>query len=311
MTNTEPDINKIDDIIKKYLSSSGLDYNKELDMYSYTIDPFLDIEDIEHIVRSDTPQKTLTSIINSHVSFEYDTKIDSIIFALEHKYPNLSDNELFLECLNKYIYGNVKKSYLQQEINFNIMVDCGNKASGFKSDRYSPWYKVMPDDSSLLWLAKQQGYRKTELNAILKFGTNEYPDEHCLTSIFSEYMSSPQRSTLTFFVRLTIEQYLMIRAEIDNEAQANNNINAKRRMGRSFIMLDKSVQCGLTNPVSGETGNIGIILKKNIRFPIRYIYIISYNAIQPHPFSNDGSIIWKKVFKGITYRKTMGTNPEK
>ncbi len=310
MIDTRQDLIRTEEIIKNYLSDSGLNYNQALDMYSYTIDPILNGDDIEQIVRSDNPEKALNNIINSHVSFEYDTKIDSIIFALEHKYPNLSENEEFLSILNKFLYGNVTKSYLNQTIDFNIMVDCGNREGGFIADKFLSSYKVMPDDSSLLWLAKQQGYRKTELNAILKFGISEYPNEYCLTSIFNEFVSSPKRSTLTFFVRLTLAQYLMLRREIDLEANADNTINAKRRMGRSFIILDKSVKCGLTNPVSGETGNIKISLRKDIRFPIRYIYRLSYNAIQPHPFS-EKKVIWTAALKNVTHRKSMGQNPEK
>ena len=167
-----------------------------------------------------------------------------------------------------------EEHYLNQDILVDILVDTGDANYDYTLNNFTPHYDAcdnepISEESSLLWLARQQGYTKTQLKQAMR----ERPSEkNFMRSLYDEINNAcTHMNTLTFMVKMTLEEYFTLTDAIIQEREKNESYSLKGRKGRGWILLDKSTTTGLYDPWNGSGGCLEIHLDKDVRLPIRCI----------------------------------------
>lgn len=248
------------------------------EIYADYRDEFSD-ETVRKICRSEAPRETFDEKIfesyeNAEMEYENDLleKIreqEEIAAALES--GELDDDEL-TDYVREHHYVKLPYDhYLNQDLSVNIIVDAGDGNSDFTINQpFASWDgrndKIIDDNSAILWLARQQGYKKSELTKALH-------DRKCGQSKFLKSMlqevenTSTHMNALTFLVEMTFMEWFKLHEAIKQEDQHH----PKRSKGRGFVMLDKATTCGLYDPWGGAGSVLEIQLERDVRLPIRFI----------------------------------------
>lgn len=141
------------------------------EIYADYRDEFSD-ETVRKICRSEAPRETFDEKIfesyeNAEMEYENDLleKIreqEEIAAALES--GELDDDEL-TDYVREHHYVKLPYDhYLNQDLSVNIIVDAGDGNSDFTINQpFASWDgrndKIIDDNSAILWLARQQGYK--------------------------------------------------------------------------------------------------------------------------------------------------------
>jgi len=193
------------------------------------------------------------------------------------------DHEEFIESwIREHIFFRYpEEHFLKQTVCVNITVDTGDENYDYVLNNLYPHYDarygdIVPEESSLLWLVRQQGYTKRQLNKALR--RRDYSGSRLLETIRSEASNcSSHMNALTFFVEMTVGQLLDLQEVIrDNQSQDPSIKSGMRccvweRTGRRKIVLDKSAVCGLYDTWSGAGSLLEIVLEQDVVLPIKYI----------------------------------------
>ena len=113
-----------------------------------------------------------------------------------------------------------EKHFLKEDVLVDLILDTGDMNYDFVSNSIGGHYNAcdhsIPEESSLLWLARQQGYRKSELKKTLAGCGNT--QSSLLKSIYVETQNcSSHMNALVFLVKMTLEEYFNLRDAIDKE----------------------------------------------------------------------------------------------
>ena len=161
-----------------------------------------------------------------------------------------------------------EKHFLDQDILVDILIDTGDLNYDYTLNNFGPHYDArknepIPDESSLLWLARQQGYTKTQLKQAMR----ERPAErNFMRSVYEEVNNtSTHMNTLTFMVKMSLEEYFHLTDAIVKERERNKSYTMNGRKGRGWILLDKTTTAGLYDPWSGGGSLLEIRLDKDVR----------------------------------------------
>ncbi len=167
-----------------------------------------------------------------------------------------------------------EKHFLNQEVLVDILVDTGDLNYDYTLNNFGPHYDArenepIREESSLLWLARQQGYTKTQLKQAMR----ERPAEkNFMQSIYDEINNvASHMNTLTFMVKMSLEEYFHLTDAIVKERERNKSYTMNGRKGRGWILLDKTTTTGLYDPWNGGGSLLEIHLDKDVRLPIRCI----------------------------------------
>ena len=167
-----------------------------------------------------------------------------------------------------------EKHFLDQDILVDILVDTGDLNYDYTLNNFGPHYDArenepIPEESSLLWLARQQGYTKTQLKQAMR----ERPAEkNFMQSVYDEINNvGSHMNTLTFLVKMSLEEYFYLTDAIGKERERNQSYTMNGRKGRGWILLDKTTTTGLYDPWNGGGSLLEIHLDKDVRLPIRCI----------------------------------------
>ena len=167
-----------------------------------------------------------------------------------------------------------EKHFLNQDILVDILIDTGDLNYDYTLNNFGPHYDArenepIPEESSLLWLARQQGYTKTQLKQAMR----ERPaKKNFMQSMYDEINNvASHMNTLTFMVKMSLEEYFHLTDAIGKERERNQSYTLNGRKGRGWILLDKTTTAGLYDPWSGGGSLLEIRLDKDVRLPIRCI----------------------------------------
>ena len=167
-----------------------------------------------------------------------------------------------------------EKHFLKEDVLIDLIVDTGDLNYDFTSNSIGGHFDAsddsIPEDSSLLWLARQQGYKKSELKKALV--EREKCESPLLKSIYVETANcSTHMNALVFLVKMTLEQYFNLRDAIDIEEKRNKSSYLSERTGRGYLVLSKDTTCGLYDSWNGSGSVLEIKLEKDVRLPFRCI----------------------------------------
>lgn len=167
-----------------------------------------------------------------------------------------------------------EKHFLKEDVLVDLVIDTGDMNYDFTSNIIGGHYDAsddsIPEESSLLWLARQQGYKKSELKkALADRGNSQSP---LLKSIYHETLNcGSHMNALAFLVKMTLEEYFTLRDGIDKERERNKSYYLSERTGRGYLLLSKDTTCGLYDSWNGSGSVLEIKLEKDVRLPFRCI----------------------------------------
>lgn len=146
--------------------------------------------------------------------------------------------------------------YLNQSVLVNLLMNTGDGDTDFTLNNFVG-YAAQPrhpidERSSLLWLVRQQGYTKRQLNHALR--ASQPSASPFLQSVITECQNTTSSmNALTFFVRMPLRDFL------DWHAKPHP------------ITLSSHTACGLYDPWNGAGGSLEIQLAQNLTIPAKYL----------------------------------------
>jgi hypothetical protein len=181
------------------------------------------------------------------------------------------------------------EEHFNKSVKVNIMLDTGNMNYDFTRDNVLNWdgqYSggEFDKESSLLWLAKQQG-KATLLKKCVKESWNKWQNDEQqykeTTECKDKFIISAMQElanlccsmgTMTFLVEMELFDLFKLKEAMEIEEELNKSYYLEERKGSGYIILDKSTMCGLFNTWSGSGSVLEIDCEKDIKIPIRCIF---------------------------------------
>ena len=316
----------IAELRKEYLTEKGDGY--------FTGEIYADYRDAiggrtaGEIIDADNPEQAFWEKLDEWYSdAEWDYKhelTEKVKRSLDSDSENFPDGlddeqESFVEdtVRERVSYDYPADHFLDQDMYVNIMLDTGDCNYDFvlNSSVYPCWYggdkHILDPKAAIVWLAKQQGYTKTQLQNALKDGDMADP-KGFLQSMRVELANLPSHmSTLTFLVKMTFRQLLELNEAIQwRERQGGRKYDPKEYPNCGYIVLDKRTMCGLYDPWSGGGSVLEVQLEKDVRIPIKYIWQAIPDEAKGHGYQVGdvygmcGSA-WQETLKEMHFTKKM------
>jgi hypothetical protein len=175
-------------------------------------------------------------------------------YDLENEIAGYLDEHLYFEYPVDH--------YLNQDVYVNLTVDTGDGNHDFTLNELGD-DQTLHEESSLLWLIRQQGFKPQELYA---YQAGQLPGaSEFIKSVAEEIDNNPSSmGMLTFLLKLTLRELL--------------EFHSKGRE-KKILTIEPGTTCGLFNPYSGGGSMLGIQLAKPVR--------ISEDLVQIRPDSKD------------------------
>lgn len=182
---------------------------------------------------------------------QYDFKDDYFDFFRDNCYCNLPADH-----------------FLKKEFRCNIFIDTGNwdydcTCEDYGNNYYASLYKNdkisdIQNESSILWLARKQGYNKTKLyNYLYKPNyAKKHPSEF-LRSVGQELENVCSHMNILIFAKhFTLEELLRMHTEEGK---------------REPLKISKNTSCGLFDPFNGSGSVLEIELEKDMTIDRRWV----------------------------------------
>lgn len=269
ITKTESLINAIKRVITNYteyeLNKNNIEYKLYVDLNDR-----LDNSIIADFFKSDDPYVAFIDKLNDMQNCSFDKAVKEIIEEVKinwnsRKFPYYANKDYIEEWIEDntvIVFSDLP--YQKQMVCVNIIIDSGdakydfnlnNLQSACRTDLNAPIH----NESSLLWLAKEQGYNKTQFKHSLK-----YPNataSKLLKSIREEILNTTtEMNAVVFLVKISLEDLFKLN-------QLNKNQWSKRK-----IRINKDTVCGLYDKWYGGGSLLGIQLEKDLEIPVRKIF---------------------------------------
>lgn len=289
---TEEDIARLKQRIKEIIHDNYVvDSGGGIEIYCDYNDILSD-STIKKIAMFDNPRTAFEDELFSwDTDYEWDDLIKIIMSNLtfnEKTFYNNNENEI-LDFLYDTYYFYYPEEHFNKKIKVNIMLDTGNANYDFTMDNVLNWYGQSSEgefekESSMLWLAKQQGkaellqecckksMRKWENDEQQYKETTECTDKFVISAMQELANLSSHMGTMVFLVEMDLFEFFKLKEAIKAEEELNNSYYLEERKGNGYIILDKSTMCGLFDTWAGGGSVLEIECEKDIVIPIRCIF---------------------------------------
>ena len=224
--------------------------------------------------------------------------------------PAEIDDDELREYIREFIWFDAPRShFLDQEFYVDIMMDTGDGNYDYTLNSVYPcWYgreeDYHDDKAAIVWLAKQQGYKKRKFRKAMNEGDLANP-KGFLQSMRQELANLPSHmSTLTFLVKMTLKDLIRLNELIRHQDRNGHYYDATKNPYCGYIILDKDTKTGLYDPWQGGGSVFEIELEKDVRIPIRFIRSALPDDGKKHEYSVSevygmcGSV-WRDTVKEI------------
>lgn len=262
-----------------------------VDSDSYGFEIYTDYRDrelsrdtIKEIIENENPRLALDEKLSEWAfdseNYYWDDTLKEIKDELSEEEQELwEENEDEVEdWFREHIYWYYNENDFNNQVNVNILVDCGNWNYDCTCDNVLNWDGrdsggEIEDTSSMLWLAKTQG-KATKLRKACKkwLKEEEIETDKFIESCIQEFENLPSHmGTVTFLVKMDLFKLFDLlelqKKEYDENGEYDPRKNTK---SKSYLILDKRTECGLFNPWSGSGSVLEIELDKDVKLPIKY-----------------------------------------
>lgn len=187
------------------------------------------------------------------------------------------ESQTFTELMRELVYSRLpEEHYLNQKFYVNIMVDTGDGNYDYVLNSVYPcWYgryeDRLDDKAGIVWLARQQGYTKTQLWKALREGDIKDPHGFLETMRQEVANCASHMMTLTFLVEMSLSDLIELNRLIKLQDRNGHFYDATKNPDCGYIIIDKKTMTGLYDPWGGGGSVLEIELDKDVRLPIRFI----------------------------------------
>lgn len=256
------------------------------DDYEYEIYPAYDDRfgqnDVVEIAGSDYPEMRLEEMLTEAYDGYYDElaniKSETVNALQEESEEGLDscDYDIIDRFFEERVYIKYPiKHFLDCTYHVNIFLDTGDGNYDFTLNSVYPSYcqdepSQIDKKAGIVFLAKTQGYRKTELSDALNKG--EVKDSKFLKSMFEEVENiSSNINVVTFLVEMTLNDIIQLNKLVNHQEDNGHKCDATKRPYCGYIVLDKSVMSGLYDHWNGGGSILELQFEKDIKIPVKYI----------------------------------------
>lgn len=250
-------------------------------------DDELSQEQAVKILQAPDPEMALLELLGDayweyeqQVLSEIHDKVASILTASDGPYPDgFTDSEqtMFDDLVSEMVYVNYPiDHYLKQKFCVNIMLDTGDGNTDYTLNAVYPHWdgkagQPIDNRASIVWLAKNQGYTKTQLQKALAEG--DLRDPHgFLETMRQELANLPSHmSVVVFLVQMSLGDLINLNAGIALQERNGRFYDSRKYPYCGYVILDKQTPVGLYDPWSGSGSVLEIELEKDVRLPIKFI----------------------------------------
>lgn len=169
--------------------------------------------------------------------------------------------------------------YDKQTFCVNIVVDTGDGNYDFSLNPHYPSYyggregDTIDNKASIVWLSKQQGYKKSELLAALNAGDMSDPEGFLQSVRVEQANMGSHMSALVFLVKMSFSSLMKLNALIRQQNRdGNGQYDAAKRPDCGYIILRKETMTGLFDSWQGCGGPLEIKLEQDVKLPVRFIH---------------------------------------
>jgi hypothetical protein len=240
----------------------------------------LGADNIKKIMESDDPEAELWDIvIDGFGEAEGQIRWDTACWLAEHLNDEQDDDSVDPNDVLDYLYDDLDIRYPDlsgETVPVTIFMDTGDANYDFSLNNpiRSYWGQgqtTFDEDSSLLWLVRQQGHKKSEIVKALK--ADGYPENKFLRSVVEEVENAGNcMNALVFLVEMPLRTWFKLRRAQKQEEAGEVRYYPRKSRGRGYIVLDKNTTCGLFNEWIGGGSILNIALEKDVKIPLRYIW---------------------------------------
>lgn len=323
-TTTEMDISRLKERIKEIVETNfSPNDDGAIEIYCDYRDE-LDDSSIKEIMKADDPRQAFNEMI-----FEFDDSGEwaNLFTVIERKLTNEERDVFYDNCseMREFIYETYSFYYPEEHFNksikVNIMLDTGNMNYDFTRDNVLNWdgrYSngCFEKESSMLWLAKQQG-KATLLKKCVKESwkrwmndeqqykeTTDCTDKFVISAMHELANLPSHMGTMTFLVKMELFELFDLIEAMKVEKELNKSYTLNERKGTGYIVLDKRTMCGLFNTWSGGGSLLEVDCERDIKIPLRCIFNAVVDGTKIYGYDVDevyglvGSC-WKDCLKEI------------
>jgi hypothetical protein len=233
-----------------YLGVIFVDYNDELSPKT-----------IEEITKEKSPKDAFYDTVDSFGTDDYE--FAELLETVRNHWDDEEEGcysehqDLISEWLNENVsFDFPYDHYLKQKIKVDILVNAGDGNYDYTLNNFCSYNsgqnEIIDEKSSILWLVRQQGYSKRQLNKAVRKG--EYGGSRLLKSIHVECENiTTHMNALAFFIKMTLGEFLEYLEDPRD------------------ITLSEKTNCGLYDPWNGAGGPLEIELEKPVVIPKKYV----------------------------------------
>ena len=309
----------IKQIVRETIENKMCAWQKKPDGY-YHEEIYADYRDemedstLKEIMKSEDPEQTFyEKMFEWYQDAEWEIErnlLEAVVASIETAAPTetYDEDEIKDEIRELVSIDYPYEHFLKQEFCVNIFVDTGDGNYDYVLNCVYPHYngrcgETIDDKASILWLARQQGYTKTDLNKALRKG--DIKDPHgFLESMRQEVINhGSHMAILTFLARMTLEEIFELNELLKLQDRNGHFYDAEKRPYCGYILIDKKAECGLYDPWGGGGSILELQLEKDVRLPIRFIRSATVDGGDGRSIRNvygtDSSIYREDVVKKI------------
>lgn len=260
-------------------------------IYTDYYDTELSDHTIKKIMDCENPRNALKEMLyewaeDYAVEYDEDELEDEIKEDLtdEEKELFIENSEDMMDFIREKTYFYYDENDFNNDIDVNIMVDCGNANYDYTCDNVLNWYGNSGNgdiqaESSMLWLAKTQGKATLLRKACKNLHRNDgyYVDREInkdkfIESCIQEFENLPSHmGTVTFLVKMSLfELFDLIELQNKEYDEKGKYDPRKNEKSKSYVILGKETMCGLYDSWSGGGSVLEIELEKDVKLPIKY-----------------------------------------
>lgn len=313
--------NKISEIIKNI---SLINEDGGIEIYTDYQERELSNHLLKEIFESEKPREYFNEkLCDWAFDYQLEYGADELEKAIKDKL-SVEEIELYEEhdsemwnFISEQIYFYYNADDFNNDINVNIMVDCGNWNYDCVCDNVLNWYGNSGDgsidkESSMLWLAKTQG-KATALRKACKkkhrdngyYADRDAYKDKFIESCIQEFENLPSHmATVTFLVKMPLfKLFDLIELQNKEYDEKGKYDPRKNENSKSYMVLGKETMCGLYDPWSGGGSVLEVELDKDVKLPIKYaIFCVEGCKMRGYDVDEVYGLVdscWKETVKEI------------